>query len=51
MSCLLTVWHNFVELVCLNKSLDNFVWCSSLLENSERHLWVILPDQVSKLIT
>ena len=50
-SCLLTVWHNLVELVCLDEALDDFIWGSSLLENAKSHLRVILSDQVSKLVT
>jgi hypothetical protein len=49
-SSLLTVWHDLVELVGLNKSLDDFVWCSSLLEDSQGKLWVVLSNEVSELV-
>lgn len=49
--CLLAVWHNFIELVSLNKTLDYLVWSTSLLKDSKSHLWIILSDQISKLIT
>ena len=47
---LLAVRHDFIELVSLNKTLDHLVGGSSLLEDLEGHLWVVLPDDITKLI-
>ena len=51
MACLLAVWHDLIELVSLNKTLDYLVWSTSLLEDCKGHLWVVLSDQISELIT
>ena len=47
---LLAVWKDFVELVCLNQSLDHLVWSSCCLEDFKSHLRVVLSDQITKCI-
>lgn len=51
MSCLLTIWHDFIKLVCLNQSFDNFVWRARLLVDVERQLWIGQFDEISKLVS
>lgn len=50
MACLLAVWHDLVELVCLNKSLNDLVWGTRLLIDIESHLWVGLSNKITELI-
>jgi len=50
MSCLFAIWHDFIELICLNQSFDDFVWRARLLVDVECQLWVGLSDEISKLV-
>lgn len=48
---LLAVRNNFVELVCLDESLNDLVRIAAFLERLKRKLWVVLANGVAQLIT
>ena len=45
---LLAIWYNFIELVCFDKALNNFIWGTGLLENFESKLGIKLSYCITK---
>lgn len=48
---LLAVWHDLVQLVGLDESLNHLLWRAGLLVDAEGHLWVGGSDEVSQLVS